>query len=892
MGGRVSRISPMRFNPFQRSKETLERIPKVGYFSMDSNFIAKSKDLQAIFGDGPELDEAAIKRFLDSRNPMEWQRVLHDIKLDIVGDMQLVESGISLDFLCFINNVLKVSAEGAASPAHLDRTLTWVDEIDRIYPAIRIKINHEAMVRACRKNDIPVVSAFYKRGFRVHSALFWGSDNDDLLFENADINLELTRLEALANPAYLVAEAKYDHIDPIARSFHLLETVQEWSSTLIAFGNTLDLIAKMVKKFIWVMLNLCEGKAQVELFLGQDDGIDGLSLKGSTLLPRIYQGLQLSLEDFVTHDSCQQVIRESFYGNEGGDQLFDQGTLNYYLATSMQVAMTPWYSLWYILFKLKCSSKKRDQNEDIVQIPSGVNNYNSMNPPNYVSTEAKKSWPRKWASNLDVPFCRMTSHVGWYLLFVAWVLLSHMNFNSAITGVESLRADTYDYLACVWAVGFTLADIQVMIQLMRSVRLKHGSHLDLIKAKVKKSLSNAYIDYRIVSHLTLIAGYTIEFAGFKYKNDVSFRHCVDPEDQFSWVRTGNCLQGLAIVLIITQLLQLFRLHPTVGSVYIGMRRCIAIVASFMLAYLIITVAFALGLNFILCCELEECNDLNYTCQDGNFLMERKVIGAYCVNGTEASHIPCRDDCWTSFLEGQQPKECQMVPKIGAFEGFTNAADSPENQFRTMSKSMKTLFWSVFDPGHPEVVGCSIGVTRYFALSIWGVYNVIIVVILLNLLIALMNEAMESITENKLASWKYHRTHVWMDYCNNAIVLPAPLNLINLFVDIFICLCCNDCVDKYIPEVIKLDSSAKDDHTNRAQYQHLIRTLVSKYANDYLDAEEVDVSKDLIEDLRIEIRRYSEETNAMKKDLNVIVEMIQNLDAKLELNKTKKKGLFE
>lgn len=34
---------------------------------------------------------------------------------------------------------------------------------------------------------------------------------------------------------------------------------------------------------------------------------------------RIYQGLQLHHEEFVTHDNCQQVIRERFY-----EQDYDQ----------------------------------------------------------------------------------------------------------------------------------------------------------------------------------------------------------------------------------------------------------------------------------------------------------------------------------------------------------------------------------------------------------------------------------------------------------------------------------------------------------------------------------------------------------------------------------------
>ena len=47
-------------------------------------------------------------------------------------------------------------------------------------------------------------------------------------------------------------------------------------------------------------------RTQVELFLDQDDDIEGVS-RGSTVLRRIDQALQLNHKDFVTHDSCQQV---------------------------------------------------------------------------------------------------------------------------------------------------------------------------------------------------------------------------------------------------------------------------------------------------------------------------------------------------------------------------------------------------------------------------------------------------------------------------------------------------------------------------------------------------------------------------------------------------------
>ena len=52
-----------------------------------------------------------------------------------------------------------------------------------------------------------------------------------------------------------------------------------------------------------------------------------------------------------------------------------------------------------------------------------------------------------------------------------------------------------------------------------------------------------------------------------------------------------------------------------------------------------------------------------------------------------------------------------------------------------------LFRSLFDPGHPEFVGCTEGVPRYAAMLMWYTYNLITATILLNLLIAVMNASM-------------------------------------------------------------------------------------------------------------------------------------------------------
>jgi hypothetical protein len=41
---------------------------------------------------------------------------------------------------------------------------------------------------------------------------------------------------------------------------------------------------------------------------------------------------------------------------------------------------------------------------------------------------------------------------------------------------------------------------------------------------------------------------------------------------------------------------------------------------------------------------------------------------------------------------------------GDAEKFQNLGDITEKHFDKYRKSIKTLFWSIFDPGHPEFVG--------------------------------------------------------------------------------------------------------------------------------------------------------------------------------------------
>ena len=83
-------------------------------------------------------------------------------------------------------------------------------------------------------------------------------------------------------------------------------------------------------------------------------------------------------------------------------------------------------------------------------------------------------------------------------------------------------------------------------------------------------------------------------------------------------------------------------------------------------------------------------------------------------------------------------------------------------------TIKVFFWIFFDAGHPEMVGCNHGVPRkvqtlnlltrilsYYrrtvGMAMWGLFQVINVVVLLNVCVALMNNTMIIINEEQCST---------------------------------------------------------------------------------------------------------------------------------------------
>uniref|UniRef100_A0A8D3C917 Transient receptor potential cation channel subfamily C member 6 n=1 Tax=Scophthalmus maximus TaxID=52904 RepID=A0A8D3C917_SCOMX len=117
--------------------------------------------------------------------------------------------------------------------------------------------------------------------------------------------------------------------------------------------------------------------------------------------------------------------------------------------------------------------------------------------------------------------------------------------------------------------------------------------------------------------------------------------------------------------------------------------------------------------------------------------------------------------------------------IGMFNLYSYYLGAKQNDaFTTLEESFKTLFWAIF--GLSEVRSVVINNGHKFIENIgyvlYGVYNVTMVIVLLNMLIAMINSSFQEIEDDADVEWKFARAKLWFSYFEEGRTLPVPFNL--------------------------------------------------------------------------------------------------------------------
>ncbi|XP_078481613.1 short transient receptor potential channel 7-like isoform X3 [Ciona intestinalis] len=102
-------------------------------------------------------------------------------------------------------------------------------------------------------------------------------------------------------------------------------------------------------------------------------------------------------------------------------------------------------------------------------------------------------------------------------------------------------------------------------------------------------------------------------------------------------------------------------------------------------------------------------------------------------------------------------------------------------FTTIEETFITLFWSMF--GLADYRGVEVKydhqLTRIVGYQLYGAYNIITVIIMLNMLIAMINRSYSDVEVDSDLEWKFARAKLMLSYFDPGSTLPVPYNLLTL-----------------------------------------------------------------------------------------------------------------
>ncbi|MFH4980508.1 hypothetical protein AB6A40_007217 [Gnathostoma spinigerum] len=206
---------------------------------------------------------------------------------------------------------------------------------------------------------------------------------------------------------------------------------------------------------------------------------------------------------------------------------------------------------------------------------------------------------------------------------------------------------------------------------------------------------------------------------------------------------SECVFATANIFSSLKLVHIFTVNPYLGPLKISLGRMVIDILKFFLVYCLVLFAFACGLNQLMwyyaSMRQRECEQFRAMSLDP-YLIQYPTVE---MKNLEESCDPKYRSC--------------------------------ANLFNTL----ETLFWAMFglvDLNHfvlkePHIL------TEWTGKTIFGSYSCCSVIVLLNMLIAMMSNSFQYISNQADIEWKFARSKLWIEYFDDTATLPPPFNMI-------------------------------------------------------------------------------------------------------------------
>ncbi|CAI9738536.1 short transient receptor potential channel 3-like [Octopus vulgaris] len=549
----------------------------------------------------------------------------------------------------------------------------------------------------------------------------------------------LNAYRSLASPAYMALSSP----DPIMTTFELRQEMQKLAEVEKEFKNEYLGLVEQCMDFACELMDLCRGTQEVEAVLS--GGWGDISIRDP--LARLKMALRYEEKKFVAHPNCQQHMTSIWYGSEMG---FLQ-SLNWWRKLSFGVIYIPFVPFFcaayiiapnskasavmrcpvikfvthtasHICFLILLAAATFRLTENSVHI-SSTEELTSTQHTHLPHHERAHSLLKETLRPANTLLTHVQICIVFWILGLLWMECKQI-YN---TGARSYLTDYYNFM-----------DFGVLSMYLASYLLRFITDFRVQEA-------DRYFNGTQRARMLLMAGNYTDFnyllAQIKSKQHEPKNYFMEAS-RFHWKPNdpeivSDVLFAIANVISFARTTYLMPAFEVLGPLQISLGRMVGDITRFMVLFALVLFAFMVGLHNL-----------------------------YWYYGAQKFKMS---------LNGQSV----YVHAAGAFQG--------------LGHTFYSLFWSMFSQINineisvktPDVEGRtgkepvekSTAIVESVGMCLFGIYHVVIIIVLINMLIAMMSHSFEDIQGDCDVEWKFARTKLWMNYMDDGSTLPVPFNMI-------------------------------------------------------------------------------------------------------------------
>ncbi|CAH1959081.1 unnamed protein product [Acanthoscelides obtectus] len=378
------------------------------------------------------------------------------------------------------------------------------------------------------------------------------------------------------------------------------------------------------------------------------------------------------------------------------------------------------------------------------------------------------------------PFVKFICHSSSYAFFL--MLLGAASQRIEILALEWFGTDWVQDMVKEWkrkerGALFGIAECGVILYV---ISLIWGELRSLWCDGLEEYISDLWNIVDLITNMFYVLWLTLRMVSFYvcWRDERAGKRTWYPREEWDSFEPMLLSEGAfaaGMIFSFLKLVHIFSVNPHLGPLQISLGRMIIDIVKFFFIYTLVLFAFGCGLNQLLWYYAELEKNKCYHLPSG---------------------LPDFDN---------NDKAC------GIWRRYAN-----------LFETSQSLFWASFglvDLMCFELTGIK-GFTRFWALLMFGSYSVINIIVLLNMLIAMMSNSYQIISERSDTEWKFARSRLWVNYFDEGDTLPPPFNIVPT--PKFMLKPCRKNIKGTRSFKVKSREKARE------RYEHVMKLLVRRY----------------------------------------------------------------